>query len=530
MRRAESARRIHPMRWAGRLICVLAVLGLAAGLAGCDDEEFGDAERREVKKVLQTGADMDSDPHVQAETMRVLEILSQPSMAHFAEGLVEHPDSAMVRVAALRVLLASGHKDIRRAALAQFNAADEPEKMAILEAVLEYGAPPLKRVVTARALRSSDQRLRRVAFERGPLARLKKAKEEGNTSYLENTLFPEVGQYVNDEDEELAAKALSALVEAGQPERAESMLETLGDTSADRDKRLAAARVLWRARIEAAEPLFAEILQSVDISDEGEFVVPKRIDSELVRAATLGLVARGQIQYVPQVQSFLNNAGVEESVEVLDALSTNPSEDAAVSLKIAMQDARQPVRHRAIELYADNEHADARAFISATRTADFETRKQLAGVLTRQYPDQWAQHLSEQLADEEVRLETLTQLRDLILTPEDAAVLEPLSDQLYKLAAEGDEEVAPLAALLLVRVAADDKSRKLLANIDDLQTRYAYLEYLVHNSPAEHVDYFRKNFRSDAYAIRLMSAAGMLLAFDAGEPQRGEEAAEGAEA
>ena len=46
---------------------------------------------------------------------------------------------------------------------------------------------------------------------------------------------------------------------------------------------------------------------------------------------------------------------------------------------------------------------------------------------------------------------------------------------------------------------------------------------MVRTAPKENVEFFRKNFYSDRYAIRLMSAAGMLLAYDAGVAPKGQE-------
>lgn len=494
-------------------LCLAAFLGTSIG---CEDEKFGEAERKEVRKVLQTGVDMDSDPYVQAETLRVLEMIDKPSLNHFAKELVGVEGSPMVRVAALRVLLANGFEDSRRVTLAEFNNASIAEQKAILDAVYEYGSPPLRRVLTSRALRSHDPGLRRKAFEVGPLTRLREAYKQKKTTYLKNTLFPEIGQFVSDDDDRVASAALGALVETGQQERAQPLLDKLQDDDADRDERLRAARILGQAHVEAAVPYFEEVLDSVHVSKEGEFVLPKRIDKEMVRAATLGMVASGDEKYVEQAQHYLTNASGDESIEVLTAMGSNPSQDAAISLKIAMQDARKPVRYRAIELYSAHPKANAAAFIAALRGTDFDTKKRIAQVLAKNYPEQWAKHLGERLADKKNRLDTLELLRDVILTDEQVAVLEPLADQLFELASSDDEKVAPLAALLLVKVADDAKTRKLLANVDDPHTRYAYLEYLVRTNPKENVEFFRKNFYSDLYAIRLMSAAGMMLAYDAG--------------
>jgi HEAT repeat protein len=502
-------------------IVVFGTALLTAGW-GCEDQKFGEAERKEVRKVLQTGVDLDGDPYVQAETLRVFEMIKQPELNHFAEALVGAKDSPMVRVAALRVLMANDYHDMRRMTLARFNKAGDAEQGAILDAVFDYAAPPLRRVVTSRALRSSDPQLRRVAFERGPLARLEKAHEEGKTEYLKNTLIPEIGRYVTSKDEDLAAAALEALVAIGEVDRAEPLLSKLKDESAPREERLAAARILGRAKISAAVPVFAEIVEAVEISQEGAFVLPKKIDKELVRAATLGLVASGSTKFIKPAQGFLTNADEEQSLEVLTALAHSDHEDAAISLKIAMQDARQPVRFKAIELFADHDRATAQGFMAAMSSTDFESKKRLAMILVERFPEEWTKSLAEDLDDETARVATLEILRDVVGTSDEADGLAPLADQLYELATSDDPKAAPLAALIFVKVADEAKSRKLLAEVQEPHTQYAYLEHLVRTAPKKNVDYFRQHFYSDLYAIRLMSAAGMLLAYDAGVAARGE--------
>jgi HEAT repeat protein len=514
-----SVRTLSDTVWiALRYAAIACIAALFVGSLGCDEQKFGEAERREVHRVLQTGIGFDADPYVQAETLRVLEIIGKPSLNHFAEELVGDEDSPMVRVAALRVLLANDYKDIRRVALTQVNNAEAAEKKAILEAVYDYGSPRLRRVLISRALTSEDPRLRREAFQRGPLERLRQAREQKKTMYLQNTLFPEIGQFVDDADPVVASMALRALVAAGQEDRANPLLETLQDTSEPRAKRLVAARILGGAQVEAAVPVFREILKSVRITDEGELLVPEKIDKKMVRAATLGLVACGETDLVHQAQIYLENAGVKESIEVLTALSTNPSKDAAISLKVAMEDARAQVRDRAIELYSRHKFANAADLIEVMGRSDFDTKKRLAQILAEDYPEDWAIGLSAKLAEPKSSLETLEFLRGVILSEDQNDVLRHLEPQLSNLAFGGKEKISALAALLLVKVSDDPKTHAMLAAVEDPTTRYAYLEYLVRTAPRKNVDYFRKNLYGDLYAIRLMSAAGLLLAFDAGAP------------
>lgn len=513
-------------RWAGparRGLVIYCLLLLGVGALGCEEKKFGEAERRDVETVLSSGVGFSSDPYVQAETLRVLEIIGKPSLNHYAEELVESSPAAMVRVAAIRVLLANDYKNIRPVAVRGFNAGETAEQAAILEAVTEYGSTRLRRVLTARALNSSDPELRRAAFEQGPLGRLRQAQEQKKTAYLQNTLFPEIGQFIEDSDPVLAATALRALIDAGEVERAEPLLAMLRDRGAPREKRLAAAEILGRARVPGAVGSFEEILKSVRVNSTGRWVVPARIDTELVRAATLGLVANGKTELLTQAQAYLENADVLESIEVLAALSANPSEDAAITLKVAMQDARPAVRDVAIELYAEHKFAEASAFMEMMPQSDLDARRRLAVELAEHYPAEWAKDISSKLGKEAGRLETLELLRDVVQSEAQNKVLQHLQQPLVELASGGQDEENALAALLLLRVKDDAQTRALVAAVEEPATHYAYLEHLVRHAPRENVDYFRENLHfGDLYAIRLMSAAGMLLAFEAGAAEKAE--------
>ncbi|MGM0554785.1 MAG: hypothetical protein ACQEVA_00215 [Myxococcota bacterium] len=496
-------------------VLIVAVVALIGLLVGCESEDFGQKERKDVDRVLRTGVELESDPFVRAETLRVLEILADPDLNEFARPRVDD-SSPMVRVAALRLLMKTDASDVRRMALARFNKAEDAEKRAILEAAYEYGSPPMQRELTGRALRAEDSQLRRMAFDNGPAQRVRDAVEKDKNSYLQNTLFPEVGRYITRRDDLLAAEALALMVSAGEEDRAEPLIETVRDASVDAEDRREAARILSKAGVEQAAPVFEELLEDLRIDDEGGFVLPRRRDEQLVRIATLGLVATGNETYVPQAQAYLKGADVGQSLDVLEALAQNPSEEARISLKIAMQDARTAVRHRAIELYGDREDARAADLIASMRGADYESEKRAAVELARQFPDQWAEHLSKQLDKDDKRKATLTLLRDVITTEAEAAVLVPLKDQLLELAKSENEDIASLAGISLVRVSDDPEIATLLRQNNDVATRYAYLEHLLQKNPAENAKFFRQNFYSDRYSLRLMSGAGLLAAYEQG--------------
>lgn len=522
MRRPAPAR-LGRMR--GLLLGGLLVL--CVGALSCEQAEFGEQERREVDLVLSTGVGFSSDPYVQAETLRVLEIIGNPSLNHYAEQLVESSRAPMVRVAALRVLLANDYKDIRRVAVRRFSEADSAEKAAILEAVSEYGSPQLRRVLMARALNGDDLALRRAAFELGPVRRLRQAQADNKTAYLQNTLLPEIGQFVQDSDPLLAARALQIAVEVGQAERAEPWLAMLRDPGAPRAKRLAAAQILGRARVPEAVEIFEDMLKSARGTPTRALRVPERLDQELLRAATLGLLASGKNEVLDQARGYLDNADIPQSVEVLEALRGNDSEDAAIILKVAMQDVRPEIRNLAGELYAAHESASVSAFLEIMAQGDTDTRRQLAEELAAHFPGEWAAALAAKLEQKEGRLQVLQRLRDLSDSEGQKKVLQRLAPALTKLAAGGQQEENALAALLLLRVKDDPHTRALVASLEAPATHYAYLEHLVRSAPRENVEYFRENLRyGDLFAIRLMSAAGMLLAFEAGAAEKLEEPGE----
>lgn len=499
------------------LLCLLLVLASGA-LSGCDEQRAAEAERQEVQQMLQTGAELSVDPYMQAETMRVLNIINQPALNHLAEPLVSDKSPPMVRVAALRVLLANDFKDAQNLVSARFERAEPPEQHAILEAVHQLGSARLLRVLVSRALNSPDPDLRRDAFSRGPLARLREAQRQEKTIYLRDTLFPELGQFIDEEDPALAAMALNALLLAGEEERAEPLLKTLNDATEPSKKRIAAAKILAAAGVEEAKPAFQRILRSVRVSSTGELVLPRRIDQDLVRQATLGMVALGDEAYIQPVQKYLEKADADQTLEVLRALSKNPAEDALISLKVAMHHARPRVRDQAIELYLAHPEAQAKDLIEVMDRSNFETQIRLAHALSDAYPREWARHLSAQLNDPESSLKPLELLWNTLLLEPQHALLEHLQEPLQALARGEHEAAAPRAALLLVMLDDDPALHELLRAEDNPRIRYAYLEYLAREAPRENIDFFRQNLRTDLHTLRLMSAAGILLAVEEGAP------------
>jgi len=503
-----------------RFTAALLVLTFAAAFVGCEHDELADAERSEIHRIFKTGIDHDSDPYVQAETLRVLEMLGDPTLDEYARGAVD-ADAPMVRVAALRVLLATGHKDVRGEVLSRFSKGDKDERRAILTAALEYGSAPLRREITARSIRSDDPFLRRLAFERGQLARIDAARKAKRTKYLQRTLYPELGRLIKRDDPLIASLALQKFLEVGQTDRAEPLLETLKNRHASVDDRLSAARILAGAHAKAAEKPFLAIIARRDaaMKDDSLAVPDKVVDPRLLRAAVIGAVAAGNEKLVDRAQKYRKNATEAEALEILDALGTNPSADAAVALKVAMQDARPSVRHRAIALYEVRKDADPAALVEAMQGARYETQRRLAAILRSRFKKAWIARLASLLRRSSEVDSTLEMLRNVITTREQAEdIIAPLRETLQKITTSDKKERATLASYLLALVSSGKEADRLASHDLDEATRYAYLEFLVRSAPAKNVDMFRRFFYDDVFVIRLMSAAGLWRAYN---PPRG---------
>ncbi|RVU46862.1 HEAT repeat domain-containing protein [Lujinxingia sediminis] len=496
------------------LLRTLIVMGLAVVMA-CSPESLREGEKETIDAILRSGLEMGDDPFVRAETLRALELIDDARVVELAEPLLDD-SSPMVRVAALRLMILHDHPRARQEAMASYNRADDAEKRLIVATALELGSDTLRRTMIGRALRAEDPRQRRMAFEAGPYATVEALQQAGDETTLRRTALPELGGFVEDPDPDIAAMALARLTEAGQPDRAHAFIERFADAKQPLEARLDAGRILVRSRSQMARETFAELLERAGVYDAETLGLPqRRIDPQLVRVAALGLTALGDETYVANAQEYLRGAEVEPTIEVLSALATNPSDDAAVSLRIAMRDAREPVRRAAINLYAARDDAQPDALISAMRIDDFESRKLIAGQLVERFAQAWQETLSARLQNEEQAAETLRTLQMVLRTENELElIVAPLTPRLEALAASSNAEVAALAAYLLLRVDADGELPEAIRASTDPQTRQAYLEYLATSeTPARYLDELRANLFEDLFVLRLFAAAGMWRAF-----------------
>lgn len=522
---------------------LLIVALLAFTAIGCTEkQELKENEATAINNIFKTGVGFERDPYVRAETFRVMELLADPKLAEYADDGIDD-SSAMVRLASLRATLATDSPDSARAAAVVFSRGEVEERHAVLNAVAEYDEGPSRRELLGRALRSNDEQLRRIAFEESLLQRVDKAVADKDTKQLERNLYPELGRYVSlDSNPTLAALAARKFLEVGQVDRIQPMLKTLEDPDARLEDRLASARILMIARAKPAEQVFLDILARHEavMNDDSLGIPDEVVPPALRRMAVLGAVAAGNTDYVKQAQEYINNVEADPAIEVLEALGGNESEEAAISLKVAMQDARRKVRLRAIELYQERDDADPDALASALKGADFETQERLSRVLASRFQKEWISTLRSQLQRPSTMVGTLKLLRDVVTTDKEAqALIVPLRDVLKKISTEEKDDRKALASYFLAITAENPKEAARVADALDPSTRYTYLEFLVRTSPDKHVDLFRKYLYDDLYVVRLMSAAGLWRVLGTGpreaakptadEASNGAEAAESAE-
>lgn len=484
------------------VLCLLVV--------SCESDEIDESVREEIKSLFKAGVEF-KDPFVRAETVRVITDLNAPEIYSLLEGLSNDP-SPMVRVAVLRALIASRDEAGRSLALNGFTNGKRLERKAILEAVYEYGNAPLQAELTARALRSKDDELKRIAFEFGHLKRVDDAIEAGETKLLERTLFPELGRFVTEKDPRLAASALRKLIEAGEGERARPLIDMLENPKTSKADQKTAATILARAGVKEAQPAFLALIQRhKDALEDTSLGVPDQVVAPAVlRWAWLGLAASGDLDAVSTANKYRVKADISTTIEVLEALSHNPSADASIALRNSMKDARAEVRQRAIELYAGRADADATSLNDALVGADHDTHVRITKVLIDRFPNDWVPMLKKRLSRTSEIDFTLRLLRGVITNKRYAGlILKPLQAELTKLGEDANETRAQRARYLLaisdVQKAAD---MELVQKLDS-PTLYSYLEFAAKEAPTVHKEMFRQYFYGDLFAIRLMAASGL---------------------
>ncbi len=520
--------------------CALLVVALV--FSGCGPDELSDTEEKLVRNIVLSGLEMEPDPYVRLETLQAIDIADDPVVARRAEALIRDPNPA-VRVATVRTLLRSDHLDApyNMVLRAYNNAESHDERYHLLDVGLADGDDTVRRALLERAERDASPRLRRRALEAGILADIDRAREAGDDSELTHELLPDLADYLDDDDPAIAARALRGLIDAGQPERADQFIEIFRDGDASTDDRIRAGRILAQARVEAAREAFETLLDDTGADDPDELGVPEQpIDDELLRVTLVGMAAIGDPEYVRPVQEHLRDADRDETIAILEALSHNPAEDAAITLRTDIRGARADIRRNAVTFYGRHPEARTDVLFSALYEDDFSTRQASLEVLTDHFEQPWRDYLTERLADgdPEVIEETLQMLQTLALGGERLGGLEPIHDRLRELAVtdeldvELDEDdfdddadldaiadeyrdtINHLAAAVLFSIADDiDNPTQIIRADAPVETRVAYIEHLATNNPADHADILRDHLRADYFTLRLLAAAGLWNAF-----------------
>ncbi len=513
---------------------VVALLGLVAMVAffGCRDTSVSSSDEEAMRNIYRSGLEMQNDPFVRAETLRAMKLTGDPELADHAIDLVDDPHP-MVRVAALRKLVSANHPRARQRALLLFNRSDDDEeKYQIFDASVVSESDTLRRAIIERGLRDDAPRLRMRALEEGLLRQIDEAQQEGDDELLRHELLPELSDYIDDGDPQIAAVALQTIAEAGRAQWADEFIDRLADDARPVDERVDAARTLVFGGVADAEELFEEILDDVGAYDPDALGIPERqIDDRLLRLAVLGLTILGHPEFVDPAMEYLDDATTAETVEVLQVLAENPAEDASIALRTHMRDANATVRRQSIMLYGERDDIRPDALIGALRHDDYETQQMLVAILSQRFPDRWQEYLASRLADADaVTVEqTLRSMQTMLSSDEELASIAPLVDRLQELAVgenlgfevdESDEDelarkqsIANIAAYLLFRVSDEGSFREVIRENPDPQTRYAYLEHLMMHEPEAHVDILRDYLYDDLFALRLMAATGLWRVF-----------------
>ena len=519
-----------------RFRTTVIALCVVMALTGCRADSLSESEQQEVHDIVMSGLQMQLDEYVRAETLRAIDLAGDPDMAAEAIAHTDDP-SPMVQVAALRTLLRSETLDQpHRTALHAYNQArSEEQRLQIFEIVLRDGDQTTRRALLDRARDADSQQLRLRALEGGLLREIDDARQEDRRDDLERELIPQLDDYLDEDSPRIVATALRALLDSGRTNRADPFLETFGDDSLDADERLEAGRILMLARVEEARDLFAPVLADADADDPEQLGIPDRpVDGRLVRVSVLGMTILGDTDYVDAARRQIGDADVEETLDIIDALAHNPSEEAAISLRSDIRGVHSSIRRHAIPRYAQRDDAEADVLISTLGHDDFETRRLSLSYLTDRFSDQWIEDLQRNLSTSNPdRVErTLRILQQLLRAGEKLETVAEVSDHLEELAAgnrfdvdvDGDdvqpeqqeqaEAIRNLSAYVLFRVSGDEGSfQEIMTDDPEPQTRAAYLEYLATHQPREHADILREHLYDDLFVMRLFAATGLWNAF-----------------
>lgn len=544
-------------------LMVVAVSMMAAGLWSCDSPALSESDTEVMRDIYCTGLHMPHDPYVRAETLRAMKLSGDPALIEHAEPLVRD-DHPMVRVAAIDALLTGEHPEVDEHIARVFGRGDEEERFHLLDLVLNSDDPKLRDSIAERADDTESSRIRRHNLEATLIDELRDDGDEVRRRVLASRLSQSIGdggpegmkmalnrlaqpdrsdddrqqlvtalgRYVRDGDPIIEGMALRALVEEGQPDRAEPLVEQLEDESNDIDERVDAARALVIGRAPGAKDVFADIVARADTDDPQQGGIPDRpADERLVRYAQMGMVALGDDDSIGAVQRQLRDATTVHELEILDALSVSSSADTTVTLRNRVDDSESKIRHRAIELYAPRDDARGHTLIDLTSHEHLQTRLLAASLVAEYFPSLWQQHLEDSLESSlasDVR-PALRILQELVEVRDNRQFVEAHHEALETLAngqreltvpdtTSGDADAASraisaLASYLLFRLTDDRSYAETVVEDGDRSTQYALLEVLVDADSDEFEAMLRDHLYDDRFPFRLMAATALWNAF-----------------
>lgn len=500
--------------WASRGQRAFILVGLCVSFCtatlGCEaSSKLKDGELQSIDVLIKTGASFE-DPYVRTETLRVLEVLADPKLDEFAVKATSDP-SDMVAIQAMSTLIATKNPEFKRLLFIRWNSSKDAARQAMFELVMARADNEIKQELALKALRTSLDSLHERAFEVGMIEPIQEAAKAKDPK-LKRTLLPELGKFITHKSPRIAGRALQVLTSFGSGERAEAFIRVVEDMNAEPQERLRAARTLRYAKIAQARPAYQSIVARHDKPISTKLKLPpKPVDPQLLRASILGLAALQEPNILTRAQAYLNEDGYAPVVEALEALANNTSAEVTINLKIAMQDARPKIRHRAISLYGVRADADPLVMMDALRGDDLLAKRAIARILIERFSEEWARELKFQFQADEFE-STLKLLRDVIVDAENASIVTSSEDVLLGIIKKGGEPAATAAYLLLLNQPNNPAYLKPLAKSKDMRTQYVFLEHLVRHQPKGAVAVFRRYLNDDLYAMRLLSAAGLLKA------------------
>lgn len=524
----------------------IAFVGGVVAWSGCRSEHnLTDEHRTQTQDVLSAGLNLGGGeervdaPRMRAETIRALGHLEGD---HFDEELQSaiDADDPTVRTAAVRAVLESDHPRSESLVRRALSRSKGDATRAILHAVFDYaqedGGDEAARAIASDYMWQGlgpdyAPGARRVAFERGVKPLITDTIDRDETKTRKELLPKLDATTLGRLDTAIGGAVLRLMASLDEADRAAPLMDLVTNRDASTERRIRAARILRDARLNRAKPAFQSIIDraAFDPDDEQLGLPDSPVPAEMLKEATLGLVAIGDTTHIRRAKSYMTGAGADRFIDVLDVLAHNPDEAARIAVKNALQDARPRVRHRAIRLWAEREGTDAEPILNLLQHESFErqprqTRYVAAEALARHFPERWQTQMKRQLTSDEGIRPALDMLIHLHATPrlDISETLRTVREPLVEIASNSenanDDDVAESnagrAARLLVPFADTPDIAGVIKRSASPAARYALLEFIAEGEPTEQLPYILDNFYGkhpgpDLFGVRMMAAVAI---------------------